>query len=96
MSRAIVIKSWFMHNNLSELIVKNNVSICTEKKDGFLYGVDDETVSLMWGDVIRETEKAVQVSADFWSTRSHIADLTVHKGWKVWIPKSVIIKGCGK
>lgn len=51
-----------------------------------------EQASSFFGEIIKETEKAICLECDWWDLRyGYSIDTTpVRHGWKVWIPKSVI------
>ena len=46
----------------------------------------------IFGKVVRETEKAIMIEADYWDFRycRLVNDAELRHGWKVWLPKSVI------
>ena len=68
----------------------------TEKigKDLYNAGKVDIIGFALFGDTIKETEKAVQVQLSFWNLRKagrYVTDAPVEKRWKTWIPKSVLL-----
>ena len=49
----------------------------------------------LYGEITRETEKAVLLECDYWNLNRagrYITDAPRCKGFKVWIPKSAIIE----
>jgi hypothetical protein len=52
----------------------------------------------LYGEVTRETDKAVLFEADYWDLRycRDVSLAPLRKGWKVWIPKSSIFEIRGK
>lgn len=54
--------------------------------DGVLTADKDGYVEVIVREVLNETEKAIQVILDSGSVVGNV------KGWKTWIPKSVIAK----
>ena len=95
--KVIKVKSWFYKQEQAkankynftlywDTIVKQNPETREEEEIGYCFV----------GDIVRETEKAVQVELwfynlnDSWKYR-YITDLPINeKRWKTWIPKSVI------
>lgn len=74
---------------------KNIADLDLENKADLTYYFDEknwEKANRIFGNITRETEKAVLVEADYWDFRycRYVNDAQVKHGWKVWIPKSVI------
>lgn len=74
---------------------KNIADLDFENKADLTYFFDEknwEEARHIFGNITRETEKAVLVEADYWDFRycRYVNDAQVKHGWKVWIPKSVI------
>lgn len=47
------------------------------------------------GDITRETEKAIMLECKYWNLNRagrYVTDAPVCKGFKVWIPKSAVLK----
>lgn len=64
-------------------------------EEGLEYFFDEknwEEAAYIWGKVVRETEKAIMIEADYWDFRycRYVNDAELRHGWKVWLPKSVI------
>jgi hypothetical protein len=82
------IKEWFYYKT-SEVAEGYNTFIdVTEysRVDGVLTADKDGYVEVIVREVLNETEKAIQVILDSGSVVGNV------KGWKTWIPKSVIAK----
>lgn len=48
----------------------------------------------LFGEKVRETEKAIQVTLSFWNLNKagrYVTDSPIETKWKTWIPKSVLI-----
>ena len=64
-------------------------------KEGVEYFCDEsnwEKAYHLYGEVTRETEKAILLEAKYWDLRycRYATDAPVRAGWKVWIPKSAV------
>ncbi len=60
----------------------------------------DEHVFALYGDITRETEKAVLLECKYWNLNRagrYATDAPVCEGFKVWIPKTAIVdtRACG-
>ena len=89
-----IIKSWIYEDIQSKAQQKMR-TIVWEKIDGFFFAdlTDDDTVyRIEVKDIVKETEKAVCFNCKYWSTRSYRPNFTVYDGYKVWVPKSAILK----
>ena len=63
-------------------------------KDLYDAGKLDIAGYALFGEKVRETEKAIQVILSFWNLNKagrYVTDAPVEKRWKTWIPKSVLI-----
>ena len=76
----------------------HGVSISVEFGNSLVESGDEEVEKIgycFFGEKLSETEKAVQFSLSYWNLRKagrYITDAPVEHGWKMWIPKSVILK----
>ena len=61
--------------------------------DGTSWGKNYEQAYTLYGEIARETEKAVLLECDYWNLNRagrYVTDAPRCKGFKVWIPKSAI------
>ena len=100
----ITVKKWFADKTVC---IKDGITLVWKKgkvftgdenhnREDIEYFLNDdnwEEVNHIYGNVVRETEKAVMIEADYWDFRycRYVNDAQVKHGWKVWIPKSVIL-----
>lgn len=67
-----------------------------EKRGKDLYdaGKADECGFALFGNKLKETEKAIQMELSFWNLRKagrYVTDAPVETRWKTWVSKSVIL-----
>lgn len=67
-----------------------------ERRGKMLYeaGTAKRVGYVLFGDKLRETDKAIQVQLSFWNLNRagrYVNDAPVEKRWKTWIPKSVLL-----
>ena len=87
----IEVKRW-VYMDMQEKAQRYNRTLLWEAVNDTLQYAKSFRVS---GHKIAETEKAVQFDLYFWNLRKagrYVTDAPVEGGWKVWIPKSAIIK----
>lgn len=70
--------------------------LLTEAQGKWLYeaGKADEVGFALFGDKLKETDKAIQMELSFWNLRKagrYVTDAPVEKRWKTWVPKSVLL-----
>lgn len=90
--KSMTIKSW-IYEKIQTDAQKYMKTIVWDKK----YTYDEsgnEQIAYKIGiaDIIKETEKAVYVNCEYWSTKSRTVNFTIYNGFKVWIPKSAILE----
>lgn len=77
------IKEWF-YENTQDTAARYNTFIDTDRDENGYTKVDDGFVTVRVLEVLSESEKAIQVLLDTGSVVGSV------KGWRTWIPKSVI------
>ena len=79
----IKIKEWF-YNKTEETSSRYNTFVDAERNEDGTIKIENGYVTVLVQEVLSETEKAVQVVL---STGNVVGSC---KGWKCWVPKSVI------
>lgn len=87
----MMLKTWFYDKIQDEAFLKNKTIVW----DGqFEYNENCEEIkvyTIKVNSIIRETEKAIYVDCCYWY-HGRTVNFTEYTGYKVWIPKSVILK----
>ncbi len=73
-----------------------NGNILPEALGKFLYneGNADYAGYVLFGEVLKETDKALQCRLKFWNLKKagrYVTDAPVESRWTTWIPKSVLL-----
>lgn len=85
--------------------VKENISVIGTDDKGIFFdeswgkscfnmGKADHVGYALFGEVVKETEKAIQYRLKFWNLRKagrYVTDAPVEDRWLTWIPKSVLL-----
>lgn len=79
----IEMKRW-IYDKISEDAKRYNTFIDVEHVNGYYADTEKDTVKAI-GEILKETEKAIQVK---FSTGSVVGS---YKGWTAWLPKSQLI-----
>ena len=77
------IKEWF-YEKTQNVAQRYNTFIDTERDENGCTKVEDGFVTVHVLEILTESEKAIQVILDTGSVVGSV------KGWKTWIPKSVV------
>lgn len=88
----LTIKSWIYEDIQSNAFCKAKTIVWDKQYDFDEDGNEVAIYNIGVEGIERETEKAVLVNCKYWSTRSYRPNFTVYSGYKVWIPKSAILK----
>lgn len=83
----VTVKRW-MADQKREEMHKYHLDACFEYVDGYYADVKNDTVTFIAYEVLKESEKAIQVSLEC-TTR---VEMRGHDPYKAWFPKSQIIK----
>ena len=105
----IRVKKWWYEQEQSKA-QKYNWTLCWESvykdangiiysetkqaKDDYNRGLLDRVGFALFGNQLKETDRAVYMELSFWNLRRagrYITDAPVETRWKTWIPKSVLI-----
>lgn len=93
----IIIKKW-IYEEVQTKAQRYNFTLCWAKTEAeyakILFDIEEDIFSL-YGNIEKETEKAVCFSLDYWNLNKAgrcVTDAPRCNGFKVWIPKSAIIK----
>lgn len=93
----IIVKDWIYEEaqvkaqKYNYTLLWNRATMC---EDNELASVIDDKLFCLFGDVERETEKAILVNCSFWNLRKagrYVTDAPIENGFKVWLPKSAVI-----
>jgi len=86
------IKSWIYEEIQSRAFCNSKTIVWDKQYDYDENGNEVAIYNIGVEDIVKETEKAVFVNCRYWSTRSYRPNFTVYNGYRVWIPKSAILK----
>lgn len=90
------VKQW-IYVDVQTKAQKYNFTLCWElahDEDPFGDCWDEKDTFYLWGNVVRETEKATLFELDYWNLNRcgrYATDAPRCNGFKVWIPKSAIL-----
>ena len=87
----LTLKNWIYEKVASEAFCKGK-TIVWHKHFDFINGEEEEVYTIKIKEIVRETEKAVFVDCVYWYHLSRSVNFTEYTGYKVWIPKSAILK----
>lgn len=90
--KSITIKSWIYEEIQSKAFCQSKTIVWNKQYDFDDNGDEIAIYTIGVKDIIKETEKAICFNCKYWSTRSYRPNFTVYDGYKVWIPKSAILK----
>ena len=103
MAQKFIVKSWFYEKAQASARKYNFTLVWGHCKaytgegkvtaDDFIHDTNWEEAHWLYGEQARETEKAILVECDYWNLNRagrYVTDAPRCKGFKVWIPKSVI------
>lgn len=83
----VTVKRWLAEQKREEM-AKYNLAPTFEYVDGYWVNREDDTVTMNVVEVLKETEKAIQLSMDC-ETRT---GMNAHDPFAMWFPKSQIIE----
>lgn len=93
--KTILVKKW-IYQDLQTKAGKYNFTLVWEKCEAetmnLLFDINEEAFFL-YGNIEKETEKAIMFSLDYWNLNKagrYITDAPRCNGFKVWIPKIAI------
>ena len=94
---SILVKEWF-YKDVQIKAQKYNWTLVWERAEAevvnLLYPNVNEDCFFLVGKKIKETEKAIEFSLDYWDLNKsgrYVTDAPKKNGFKCWIPKSVIV-----
>ena len=88
----LTLKTWIYEKIASEAFCKGKTIVWKKHLD-LINGGDKEVYTIKIKEIVRETEKAICVDCVYWYNLSRSVNFTEYTGYKVWIPKSAILKG---
>lgn len=83
----VTVKRWLAEQKREEM-AKYHLAPTFEYVDGYWVNLEDETVTMNVVKVLKETEKAIQLSMDC----ETLIGMNAHDPFAMWFPKSQIIK----
>lgn len=92
----ITVKPWF-YEQIQTKAGQYNFTLCWKgvwEKGDIIHAPEDRIGYYLWGEKIKETEKAVFFHLDYWNLNKggrDIINTPIEHTWKAWIPKSVLL-----
>ena len=88
----IILKSWIYEEIQSKAFCKGKTIVWKKQLE---YGDDGKVITsyvIKVDHIVKETEKAICFDCVYWYHGSRTVNFTEYTGYKVWIPKSAILK----
>lgn len=82
----VTVKRWVADQKREEM-AKYHLDGCFEYVDGYYADTKNDTVTFMAVEVLKETEKAIQIALEC----ETLIGMNGHEPYKAWFPKSQIV-----